>query len=153
MDAVTYPHQKVTNTIRGNFVAARINEREPGREGEQFLLAHRLLWSPGFIFLDSRGTELRRFVGFLPPEEFLPELHFGLGMFHMLHTRYGDSCEYFRRASDGFPKAAIAPEALYWAGIAAFRRDGRKIDVVRERWEEIRARFPHSTWWTRADVF
>jgi TolA-binding protein len=153
MDTVTYPHQDVQTAIQESFVAVRFNERDPGPEGEEFLRTHRLLWSPGFVFLDGRGDELRRVVGFLPPEGFLAELYFALGMFHLLHTRYAESFRFFRHSADAFPQAHAAAEAIYWAGIAAFRRDGRKIEVIRKHWEELRERFPTSTWWTRADVF
>lgn len=139
--------------LHEHFVCVRVNEYSKEPEAVAVLRAYRLLWSPGFIFLDAHGSELRRLVGYLPPQDFLAELHFALGMFAMLHAKYAESFDQFRVAVDRYPQAPVAAEALYWAGIAAFRRDGRKIEVIRQHWEEIRRRFPKSTWSTRADVF
>ena len=152
MGAVTYPQSDVVQKLE-KFVSVRVNERSKSPETVATLRAYRLLWSPGFIFLDHQGNELRRFVGYLPPTQFLAELDFALGLAEMLHARYAESFHCFRAAADRDPNAPVAPEALYWAAIAAFRRDGRKIEVVKQHWEEIRARYPQSTWWTRADVF
>lgn len=153
MGAVTYPHADVVQVLEERFVCLRVNERSRARETVEVLRAFRLLWSPGFIFLDHHGNELRRFVGYLPPSHFLAELSFVLGLVEMLHARHAESFRHFRMAADLDPQAPVAAEALYWVGIAAFRRDGRKIDVIKQYWEEIRARYPQSTWWTRANVF
>ena len=153
MGAVTYPHEQVNQFLRERFICLRVNEDSKAQETAEVLRKYRLLWSPGFVFLDWQGNELRRVVGYLPPGDFLAELHFALGMVAMLHARYAESFEHFRGAADGAPTPPVAPEALYWAGIAAFRRDGRKIEIIRQHWEEIRRRFAGSTWWTRADVF
>jgi len=153
MGAVTYPQPEVVQMLNENFICLRVNERSTSPEAVEVLRAYRLLWTPGFVFLDHHGNELRRFVGYLPPAYFLAELNFVLGMAEMLHARNAESFVHFRAAADHDPKAPVAPEALYWAGIAAFRRDGRKIDVIKRHWEEIRARYPESTWWTRAEVF
>jgi hypothetical protein len=153
MGAVTYPHEEVKRALHEHFVSLRVNEYSKDPAAVAVLRAYRLLWSPGFIFLDAHGNELRRLVGYLPPEDFLAELHFVLGMVAMLQTKYAESFDEFRVAADRYPQAPVCAEALYWAGIAAFRRDGRKIEVVRQHWEEIRRRFPQSIWWKHADVF
>jgi hypothetical protein len=153
MGAVTYPHPDVRQLLEREFVCLRINERSTGPESVEVLRIFRLLWSPGFIFLDHHWNELRRLVGYLPPPHFLAELRFGLGMVEMLHGRYGLSFEHFRGAADSIVDAPVAAEALYWAGIAAYRRDGRSLEAIKKRWEEIYVRYPESSWWTRADVF
>ncbi|MGH9367328.1 MAG: hypothetical protein ACRD3M_06615 [Thermoanaerobaculia bacterium] len=153
MRAVTYASPPVTQLLAGSFVCLRVDEREEAESTRELLRAYRLLWTPGFVFLDYRGGELRRLVGYRPPEDFLPELCFVLGLFETLHGRHGEAYARLREAAERRPEGPLAPEALYWAGIAAFRRDGRRFEVLRREWEQIRARYPDSAWWKRADVF
>ena len=153
MGAVTYPHPEVQRFLHKHFVCHRVNEKDTSSETVRVLRAYRLLWSPGFIFLDHQRNELRRVVGYLTPAEFLAELNFALGLARMLHSRFSESHDLFRAAIDANPTGYVAPEALYWAGIAAFRRDGRNKELLKKEWAELLERFPKSTWWTRADVF
>jgi hypothetical protein len=153
MGAVTYPHPAVSQLINDRFVPVRLNERDTSTSAVEALRTYRLLWSPGFVFLDQRGSELRRFVGYLPPDDFLAELHVALGFSAMLRARYDESYREFRVAADRFPESPAAAEAIYWAGIAAYRRDGRKMEILRSVWAEIPLKYPKSTWWKRADVF
>ena len=71
----------------------------------------------------------------------------------MLHAKYAESFAHSRGVAAQWPESPVAPEALFWAGIAAFRCDGRNIEVLKQHWEEVRARYSQSTWRTRADVF
>lgn len=149
MGAVTYPDPTVIEFVSRRFVAYQVNTKRPTAEDRSLLTAHRLLWEPGFAFLDCGARELRRTVGFLPPAEFLAELRLVLGKAALLHARPYEALAWFEAASAG--ATAVAPEALYWAGIAAYRVE-RDLRVLRERWGLIRQRFPDSTWWTRAEV-
>jgi len=153
MGAVTYPHPAVSQLIHDRFVPLRVNECDSSAAAVETLRTYRLLWSPGFVFLDQRGSELRRFVGYLPPQDFQAELHVALGLAAMLRARYDESFREFHAAADRFPESSAAAEAIYWAGIAAYRRDGRKMDTLKSVWAEIPLKYPGSTWWQRADVF
>ena len=153
MGAVTYPHIEVSQILEQKFVCLRVNERSTAPETVEVLRTFRLLWSPGFIFLDHSGNELRRFIGYLPPAHFAAELKFVLGLVEMLRARYASSFQWFQDAAEQARDAPVTPEALYWAAIAAFRREGRNLEVLKQHWEEVRSLYPQSTWWTRADVF
>ncbi|MGH2402993.1 MAG: hypothetical protein ACRDGN_00880 [bacterium] len=152
MGTVTYPSPAVQDFLDEHFVCAKVNEKDPTTSGRTFLTRYRLLWTPGFVFLDPRGAELRRQVGFLPPAEFVAEARIALGKIASLYGDHATAADHFVRAADQ-GSAEIAAEALYWAGIEIWRRDGRRIEVVRSEWEKLRQRFPKSTWWMRADVF
>ena len=151
MDAVTYPTTKVIETLNERFVCFTVDTKKADREGRELLRRYRLLWEPGFLFLDHRGTELRRFVGFRPADEFLAELSLVLGLEAILYARYEGAIEEFRRAESLAPEAETAAEALFWAGTALYRRD-RDLATLETLWAEIGRRFPASTWWKRADV-
>jgi hypothetical protein len=103
------------------------------------------------VFLDHRGTELRRQVGFLPPDDLLAEAGIALGKIASLHGDCVVAAEHFSRAAER-SSTELAGEALYWAGIAVWRRDGRRLDTLRAEWAKLRDRFSGSGWWARADV-
>ena len=149
MDAVTYPNANVISFLTDNFVCAHFNTAEPTPEIKQIQRSLRQVWTPTLVFFDHHQIETRRLVGYFPPEEFLAELRFALGTVDMLHAKYADAFTRFRSVVDGYPQAKVAPEAVYWAGVAALQRDG-KPDPLLDEWRELRDRFPESSWWSRA---
>ena len=151
MDAVTYPTTEVIETLNERFECFTINTREVDPEDRELMRRYRLLWEPGFLFLDHRGTELRRFVGYRPADEFLAELSLVLGLADILYARYDEAIAEFDRGQSLAPEAETAAEALFWAGTALYRRD-RDLAALESFWAEIGRRFPDSTWWERADV-
>lgn len=152
MGAVTYPNAAVYEFVNDSFVAFQVNTKETTAETRELLRRYRLLWDPGLVVLDSRGTEIRRWVGYTPPAEFIAELQVALAKVDLLHLRHRDALERLRSVADASPTPAVAPEALYWAGIAQFRLHDNDLDALGRVWSELATRFPASTWWTRADV-
>src|ERR1051326_1719053 len=151
MDTVTYPDARVASFVDGNFNAIRTNIRDPQHAMRDLLRAVKPPWAPTFVFLGARNVELRRYVGWLPPLEFIAELNFVLGVDDLLHRRFDEAKEHFRAACDDSLRNGIAPEALFWAGVAAYKTGGKP--ALRVVWDELTARFPDSTWARRADVW
>jgi hypothetical protein len=150
MGAVTYPNAQVAEFVSERFVAIKFNVKEPHPDYKEALGRGKVLWAPLLVFLDGRGSELRRYVGFLPPDEFLAELRLGLGLAAMTHTNFEEALRWFDGAAELFPSASAAPEALFWAAAAGYRLSG--LPEVIRRWDDLRARYPESTWARRADV-
>ncbi len=150
MSAVTYQQAPVVEFVTQHFVPLKLNVKEPKPEFRELLRMAKPLFTPLLLFLDFNGTEVRRFTGYLPPAEFLAELHFVLGWVDLLHTRFADGYARFRGIVEQYPKSHVAPEALYWSGVAAYRWNNRGLDGLIPEWIELRARYPESTWWTRA---
>ena len=88
MGAVTYPNAQVAEFVSERFTAIKFNVKEPHPDFKEALGRGKVLWAPLLVFLDGRGSELRRYVGFLPPDEFLAELRLVLGLAAMTHTDY-----------------------------------------------------------------
>lgn len=150
MGAVTYPNAQVAEFVSEHFVAIKFNVKEPHPDFKEALGRGKVLWAPLLVFLDGRGSELRRYVGFLPPDEFLAELRLVLGLAAMTHTDYEEALRWFDGVAELFPSSSAAPEALFWAAGAGYRLSG--IPEVIRRWDDLRARYPESTWARRADV-
>jgi hypothetical protein len=151
MDTVTYPDAQVQSFINEHFTAIKVNIREPQTEMRELIRSAKPVWAPMFLFLDPRRIELRKYVGWLAPHDFLAELNFVLGMQDLLRQRNEQAYERFRAAADGEPAAGIAAEALFWAGAAAYKRGGQP--ALRVVWDELVTRHPDSTWARRADIW
>lgn len=96
---------------------------------------------------EAAGTPGR--TGYLPPDEFLPELMMARGHAAMLHGQYAQAFEIFVEVAQKHPDAAAAPEAMYYAGAAALRRDD-KPDGLIAQWQQLKQRYPNSVWWKSA---
>jgi hypothetical protein len=156
MGAVTYPNPEVQRLLRDRFVTVKLNVGEPNPDFTEILRASRPLWGPTFVFLDASKAELRRSVGYVPPLDFLAELRMVLGLWNLLHAQPGDAFEHFHSVARGEPASKLVPEALFWTGCAAYRRDGttkeEKLAALTPWWLEVMERFPASTWADRASA-
>jgi len=156
MGAVTYPNQQVQQLIHDHFVAVKFNVAEPTPDFTEILRASRPLWGPTFVFLDASKAELRRSVGYVPPADFLTELTLVLGLWDVLHAQPVEAFEHFHSVARSQPAGKFTPEALFWTGCAAYRREGpgkeEKLAALRPWWLEVMERFPESTWADRASA-
>lgn len=150
MDAVTYPRSEVESALARNFVRVKFNVQEPRAEFRDLLRMAKPLFTPLLLYLDWTGTELRRTTGYLPPAEFLGELGLVLGLADLLHARYGEAHRQFREVAERAGQTHAAPEALYWAGVAGYRHEGRGLDGLTPEWAELGVRYPDSGWAVRA---
>ena len=150
---MTYPRQEVRDFLTDHFELVRVSLADRDPEARSLIKRYRTLWSPGFVLLDHHGTELRRFMGFQPPEDFVAELRVGLGKVYLMHRNAAEAYNQFREVADMDPSAPVSAEALYWSGIAVFNRDKKPVDWLREYWAELGQRFPESRWWTHANVW
>lgn len=149
MDTVTYPDSRVIEEFGAHFVAVRVNTREADPGTAALQREFRQIWTPTFVFLDPHRIEVRRAVGYLPPEELLAEAELARGLGAMLRADFARAFGIFRGVVQGHTASSLVPEALYWAGVAGYRRDGSRDELMRQ-WSELRERFPQSPWWIRA---
>jgi hypothetical protein len=153
MDTVTYPDEQVSEFFAENFEAVQVHIGEKDPAIRETIRKYRMLWAPAYVVLDERGEEVRRFIGYQPPRNFVAELRIGLGKAHILHRRNDEAFQQFRAAADLEPPAPVSDEGVYWAGIAIHYRDKTSLDSLHLYWRELERRFPHSRWWTAANVF
>lgn len=151
--AETYPNPEVQRVLNERLVPLKINEADPGPEGGRLITRYRLLWTPGLLYLDGRGAELDRAVGFLSPDEFVAQADFVLGKAAYLRQRWREAENAFRRAHDRSGVSELAAKALFWSGLARYKASGSVKEVLDRAWDELRESFPESGWTRRADVF
>ena len=141
MDTVTYPNQSVVDYITKNFVPVRYNAQTSTDARSKY----RVLWAPTILVLDSHGTEYYRFNGFLPPDEFIPQLEFGLARMALEKQDIKTAGTQMKMVVEKYPKSDIAPEAQYWVGVIAYQLTHDLNDEINE-WKKITERYPNSIW-------
>jgi len=149
MDAVTYPDPKVARLIGESFVPVQVDITHDDPQVKGLIDRFNQMWTPTIIVLDENGKELRRTVGYYPPEQFLPELLLGLGMVKMQKKDYAGAHELVQQATREYPNSNDAPEAIYWSGVTAYKRDNN-ADSLMKFWKELKEKFPDSPWWQKA---
>jgi thiol-disulfide isomerase/thioredoxin len=148
MEEVTYRNGAATGLIAREFVGVKYDTKAPEEHLRSLTGTTALLWTPTLVVLDPRGTEVRRLVGYVPPEELTAELELALGLVDLLHARAESALARLEEVGEG--DSAAAPEALYWAGVAAWRTGGG-LGALLPWWDRLQDRFPESPWWARAD--
>ena len=148
---MTYPQKEVTSFLNENFECVQINQNSASDAEKQFMLAHRLLWSPGLVFLDYRGHLIRTSIGFRLPSELIAESSMALGKISLLHLKPVDANNWFQYAHQVASEYEAAAESLYWSAIALMRTPDGNVDSLWAVWEQLREQYPKSKWATSAD--
>jgi thioredoxin-related protein len=70
METGTFPEETVRDEISKYFVPLKY---ESGRDAEQFL-RFGIRATPTFVFLDSKGDEIHRIIGYFSADDFIKQL-------------------------------------------------------------------------------
>lgn len=143
-----YTDERVGRFINDNFIPGKFHIRDQQPAFERF----GALWTPTLIVLDSDGKEQHRFEGFLPAEDFLAELHLGLGRAAFAHGDYATAQKRYRAVVEHLPNSHAAPEALYWAGVARYKETG-DAGALAETANAFSSRYTDSSWAKKASVW
>lgn len=147
MDAVTYPTTEVSAALE-DFIALKLDTTAWQQEYMSLLQRTSLTWTPTFVVTDGGGREVRRWSGFEPPQTFAAQLRVALSAIDRLHGRPQAAHDRLVPVADG--RTPLAPEALYWQGVARFNQSGKERDLL-PSWEALIARHPETIWAQRAD--
>ena len=138
---MTYPHPDVASYVEANFIPVKVYINN--RQDWHLFRAYHVIWTPTIAFMDRNGGLQHQSVGYLPPQEFLTTLRIGKARCLMAWTRLREAAHELEAAAA--PGDALAPEALYWLGIAHFLAR-RETTGMWEAWERLQAEYPDSPW-------
>ena len=109
-------------------------------------------WTPAFVICDEEGNALERLEGYLPAEDFVPQLLLakGLADFHL--QRHEDAIREFELIVEGNPASELVPEAEYYLAAATFKMTG-ETDKLSEVCHDLLMTHPDSPWTKRCSIW
>jgi TolA-binding protein len=143
-----YPDSRISDFINQNFIPIKIHIKENPAGFQRFGVQ----WTPTVIIADPQGVERYRFEGFLPADEFLPQIEFGLAKVAFAAGDFTRAESLFRKIVEEHPGADIAPEALYWAGVAKYKRTGDAAALA-ETEAAFQSRYPDTVWAKKSSIW
>ncbi|HVO66641.1 MAG TPA: hypothetical protein VMT12_09170 [Syntrophales bacterium] len=143
MDAVTYPDKNVTEFIKQNFIPLRVLT-----DSIPLSTDFNVQGAPTLILLDKSGKEHYRAVGFIPIEEMIPLLLFGIAKTYFDLNQFDQAIQKLDVIISEHPKSYTAPEATYLWGVYGYKstHDRRHL---RQAYEKLRHGYKHKVWTIR----
>jgi TolA-binding protein len=147
MGAVTYPEEKVAKFISLNFVPVQIQS-----SNKEMMQRFAVSWTPTLIVLDGEGREHFRAVGFFSPEEMVATFAAAKGRWALDTDQLADARALFEEVMNNYPESDAAAMATFFGGVTRYKMD-HNPQVLRESYELLKEKFPHSIWTKQADHY
>ena len=109
-------------------------------------------WTPTIIVLDVNGDEHHRFIGFLPPEDFIGQIVLGKGKAEFDLENFEQAIQCFQELLVRYPKTDAAPEAQYYLGVAKYKASHDPKEL-KSNLEILQREYPNSEWSKKAQVY
>jgi tetratricopeptide (TPR) repeat protein len=134
--------------VENNFIPIQIDFNK----NKALVKRYAVKWTPTIIILDSDGDEHHRFVGYLPPEDFIAQIVLGKGKVEFDLDRFEQAMQCFQEILVRYPKADAAPEAQYYLGVAKYKasHDPKELKLGLE---VLQRDYPSSEWTKKAQVY
>jgi len=144
MDAVTYPDANVVECITENVIPLRIPF-----DSEPYATDFNIKWTPTLVFMDEKGKEHYRNVGFLPSDELVPCVLFGVAMTYYELDLFPEALDNLEKIISGFAKSGSAPEAVFFKGVCGYKHT-HDPKPLKQAYEKLNADYKESEWAKRA---
>jgi len=146
--AVTYPDANVCFSVENYFIPLQVDFNKNKALVKRFGIK----WTPTIVILDADGDEHHRFIGFLPPEDFIAQIILGKGKaeFNLDYLEKAIQC--FQEILVRYPKTDAAPEAQYFLGVSKYKasHDPKELKLGLET---LQRDYPQSEWTKKAQVY
>jgi hypothetical protein len=140
---VTYPEVSVSEAI--GRLTAPYQLDNTVESNQPVLDRYRHVWTPDLRILDTDGTELYRWNGYLPPAEFTAQVLAAVAHGRLRRKEYDKAHALYEEALRRFPTALVAAEAEYYLGVSAYRASHASGDLLKA-WHELEKNHPQSEW-------
>lgn len=139
---MTYPDPAVRQFVADQFVPLRLILNR--KEEQPTFRTYQVIWTPTLVLIDRRGVAHYRSPGYLPPAPFLATLRVGLARTLLAWARFDEAATHLRAVADD-EASHLAPEALYWLGVASYLPTRSRARLM-EAWGRLRQEHPASLW-------
>ena len=143
---MTYPQPPVIEAITRHAIPIQVDNSKS--ESNKFLQSVHHIWTPDVRIVNSDGFEMYSWAGFLPPPEFLARTLCGFAMAFLRLKRFEQAEELYVDVLKRFSTTYAAPEALYYLGVARYRKDPNSDELLTQ-WANLRSRYPDSEYRVR----
>ena len=147
-----WPDERVVKFVNENFIPARVHVKADSELYRKYSEQYNAPWTPTILELDANGVERHRIEGFLPSDDFLSQLMLGRAKIAFAHEQWDEAGQRFREIVDKFPHADAAPEALYWAGVASYKKTHDNTSL-KETGKAFTERYQDTSWAKKASVW
>jgi hypothetical protein len=147
-----WPDPEVEALVTRRLIPARVHVKDDAAQYAKASESFGVSWTPTVLLIEPQGVERHRIEGFLPTEEFLPQLLLGLGQIGFHAKRYDEAAAEFDAIVRKYPRTEAAPEAQYWAGVARYKGSGdaKELGAITKAFEE---RYQDTVWAKKASVW
>src|SRR5262245_65406477 len=104
------------------------------------------------MVFDPSGKERYRFEGYLPPDDFLGQLEFGLARSTFAAEKWGEAEKEFLEIAETHPRSEAAPEAVYWAGVSRYKAS-HDAAALADAARQLASRYQESSWTEKSSVW
>lgn len=150
MNTGPYSDELFQKFLQDNFVALKTQcfFDKPVELMEQF----NIKWTPTLIIHDKAGREHHRMVGYVPVNDLLAHLEFGRAKVFFDTDHFSTAIETFNNMIGMYPQAAITPEAIFYLGVAEYKKY-HDASALRRAYDTLKAKYPGSEWSRRAEPY
>lgn len=144
-------------TFNDKDVIERFNERFAPvsflvTEAQDLTARYNVEWTPTFVIADENMKELERWVGYLPPEDFINQVYLSDGLSSFHRGKFSEADRSFAWIIDNRPNADVAPQARYYLGVSLYKETGDATHLERT-WESMSKRYPEDYWTKKASAW
>ena len=147
-----YPDPRVVRAIDELFVPVRVHVKNNADAyktlGERFGVQ----WTPTVLVVDKTGQERHRIEGFLPTEDFLPQLLLGAAHAAFAVGDFTTAARLYDDISNNHSGTDAGPEAQYWAGVSRYKGTG-DASALKETARKFTERFQETSWAKKSSVW
>lgn len=104
------------------------------------------------LILSPEGKERRRIEGYLPKEEFRPQLEMGIARAAVMRKRWSDAQPIYERIIERYPRSEAAPEAVFWRGVCEYSLT-KNHEALKENYERLNREYPESIWAKKTEAW
>ncbi len=144
----TLPDIQVKKTLEGEFVPLTYLVTE----AKDLVQQYKVNWTPTFIIADENAHEQYRWVGFLPPNDFLSQVALSEGHVAFNKEDFDKAQTYFKKVLKEFPKSEFAPEARYYLGVSQYKAT-HDSSHLKKTWDDMKKLYPEDSWTKKASAW